>query len=425
MHDGALGQQRRRVVFVDVLLHPVVVVAHAVEREDVVAPHGLEAHAHAGRMQVRLEGDDLGVLLQHAVGMDLLTCLIRLHVEIDAVAEPERRALVERLIALREELEAELELRLGGPAVRMDVAGGEGERRTGGQQASGLVGEDVGVAAHLVDRPRGGGLIGPAHHFAFVVHVVEHVASADGARGATARDVVQLAHFHRRHVAVFGETGRDVTHIAPPVGPGGRHQHLLRAQHQIGRADGPDVGCGHGLGRRQVGHVAERSAGIGPRGNGGNLLFRERRIALEALDADLALDEPRRHDAGAGPHAGAPLDRARPGAHVLIGHERHRRHAFGGVAVLATALQDRRDVLGEGDGTGRGRRWLRLGRRARAKPAREGHRAGGPARETPTRQRIPIAHRPHPSPVAAKSMLNSQRRQPASGATQRRCCRAM
>ena len=135
--DRALGQQRRGVVLVDVLLDPVVVVADAAQLLDVHAPDRLEAHAHARRVQVRLEGDDLGVLLQRGVGVDLLVGGVRLDVEVVAVAEQRRRPLVERLIALGEEREAELQVRVGVVAVGVDVRGVEIQHRVGGQQASG------------------------------------------------------------------------------------------------------------------------------------------------------------------------------------------------------------------------------------------------------------------------------------------------
>ena len=52
---------RRCIVIVHILLHPIVVVAHTVQRLDIVPPDGFEAHAHAGGVQVGLEGDDLRV----------------------------------------------------------------------------------------------------------------------------------------------------------------------------------------------------------------------------------------------------------------------------------------------------------------------------------------------------------------------------
>ena len=155
VQDRALRQQRRGVVLVDVLLDPVVVVADAAELLDVHAPDRFEAHAHARRVQVRLEGDDLGVLLQRGVGVDLLVRGVRLDVEVVAVAEQRRRTLVERLVALGEEPEAELEVRVGVVAVGVDVRRVQIQHRVGGQQPAGRLGELVGVAADLVDRPAG------------------------------------------------------------------------------------------------------------------------------------------------------------------------------------------------------------------------------------------------------------------------------
>src|SRR5262245_48596519 len=65
-------------------LTQLVVVAHAVERVDVVPPDRFEAHADAGRVQVRLERDDLRVLLEHRVRVKLLLRLVRLDVDVDA-----------------------------------------------------------------------------------------------------------------------------------------------------------------------------------------------------------------------------------------------------------------------------------------------------------------------------------------------------
>ena len=64
---------------------------------------------------------------------------------------------------------------------------------------------------------------------------------------------------------------------------------------------------------------------------------------------------PRRHLAG---HH-LVLDRARPGPHVLVGDERHRRDLAGPMADDAVLVEDRRDVLRE-------RRRLRPRRRGRA-----------------------------------------------------------
>ena len=63
VEDRALRQQRRGVVRIAVAADPVVVVADAAQRLDVVAPDRFEAHARARRVQVRLERNDLRVLV--------------------------------------------------------------------------------------------------------------------------------------------------------------------------------------------------------------------------------------------------------------------------------------------------------------------------------------------------------------------------
>ena len=68
---------------------------------------------------------------------------------------------------------------------------------------------------------------------------------------------------------------------------------------------------------------------------------RQRRIG--EVFADAAIDVPRRHLA----RACLLLHRPRPRPDLPIGHQRHRRRRAGTVALLAGALQDRQDVLGE------------------------------------------------------------------------------
>ena len=63
VQDGSLGKQRCIIVFVDLLLHPVVVVSNTVERKLVVAPYGLDTHPNARCVKVWLKGDNLGVLV--------------------------------------------------------------------------------------------------------------------------------------------------------------------------------------------------------------------------------------------------------------------------------------------------------------------------------------------------------------------------
>ena len=67
------------------------------------------------------------------------------------------------------------------------------------------------------------------------------------------------------------------------------------------------------------------------------------RSSLNLLDADVPLDEPRRHVARRRP----AFDRARPRPRLLVGEQRHRRHRPWPMAALAGPLKDGRDVLGE------------------------------------------------------------------------------
>src|SRR5437867_8139990 len=47
MNNGAFRQERRRIVLIYILLYPVVVVADAIQRLDVVAPDRFQTHPHA------------------------------------------------------------------------------------------------------------------------------------------------------------------------------------------------------------------------------------------------------------------------------------------------------------------------------------------------------------------------------------------
>jgi hypothetical protein len=161
-------------------------------------------------------------------------------------------------------------------------------------------------------------------------------------------DVVHFLDLERGNVAVFGEPGGNAGNLSPPVRSVALHLELVGLDDDVRRADGPGVTVGVLLCRRHIGGVAARRAAVGPFRDRRNLVVAERRVVVKLLDADVLLDVPRRHDAGPRADAGALLDGARPGPDVLVGHERHRRNPIGPVAILAAALQDRRDVLREG-----------------------------------------------------------------------------
>ena len=384
------------VVVVVVAAHPVVVVAHAVEGFDGVAPRGLEAHARTGRVQVRLEREDLRVLGQHRIGVELLARVHALDVDVHAVAEADVRGAVVGLVALGHELEADFEVRLGVAAVRMQVDRVGHDRRPRLEQPRGLRVEEVGFAAHFMDRPGGGagghaeeggqaerlvgidGFLGRVEDAGVPDHVVEHVAAAHRFAARSGRiHVVHFAHFERGHVAVLGQSGRRRRNLAPPVGRIALHQDVGGLHHQVGLTNRPAGAVVPHARGRQVGRVAAGRTGIGPLGDQRDFFVAERRIVLEVLNPDFLLDVPRRHYARARADAGAGLDRARPRTGLFVGLQRHRRHAARAVAVLAAALQDRRDVLGEGHFAGRCRRLLGLGRNGRQQDHGGGQRGCG------------------------------------------------
>src|SRR6185295_9641018 len=77
------------------------------------------------------------------------------------------------------------------------------------------------------------------------------------------------------------------------------------------------------------------------------------------------VDVPRRHV----PAFDLGLDRAHPRPDFGVVGQRHRRHTLGAMADLALLLEDRRDVLGEGDRLGARLRLRRPGdQRNQARP---------------------------------------------------------
>ena len=315
-----------------------------------MAPDRLEAHAGARRVLVGLERDDAGVLVEHPVGVQLLRGLVRLDVDVDAVADEGPGVPDLRLIALRVQLERELQVRLRLPPVRVQVGRLELERRARLEQPARVVGEDVGVAPHLVDREPGGvGGVGPLGDHRSVGHVVEDVAPAHGVAGAVGRDVVELLHLDGGDVAVLGEPDGDGPEVGPLVGAGGGHGDQRRLDDQVGLADLPLVLVTEVDGRGHVRGVAERRAGVDPAADQLDLLLAQRDVVLVVLDADVALDEPRGHRAALVAQSGPGLDGPRVGAHLGVGEQRHRGHRRGPVALLAALLEDRRDVPRERD----------------------------------------------------------------------------
>jgi hypothetical protein len=156
--------------------------------------------------------------------------------------------------------------------------------------------------------------------------------------------------------SVFGDLlhRRRLADVAPPVRRHARHQKRRRRDDEIGLAHDPRRAVGKGDRRRQVGAIAFGGAVVGPLRDRRDLLVSEAEILLHGLDADVPLEQPRRHHAAHARHVGELrplLDGARPGAHFLVGHQRHRRDRVGSMTPHAGSLQNRRDVLAVGDRT--------------------------------------------------------------------------
>jgi hypothetical protein len=92
---------------------------------------------------------------------------------------------------------------------------------------------------------------------------------------------------------------------------------------------------------RHIGLVAFGRARVDPRDDGVDLRLTQACVVAKA--AMLWISAPGRHLA----RDHFRLDRLRPGAHVLIGQQRHRPDFPGAMTVRAFAVEDRRDVLGE------------------------------------------------------------------------------
>ena len=91
---------------------------------------------------------------QHRISVEPLIGFVGLDADIDAVAEADARVSVLGLIALREELEAVEQAGLGVAAVRVDVSwSAKTTLEPAFRNFAGVIRENIGVAAHFVDRP--------------------------------------------------------------------------------------------------------------------------------------------------------------------------------------------------------------------------------------------------------------------------------
>ena len=217
--------------------------------------------------------------------------------------------------------------------------------RAGADQPARIRGKHVGGLADrvLVEEEAG-----------WIVFVFDHV------RRRVVNDLVRAdvdgPRFDGRHVHVFLESWID-DDVDELVGTASLEHVRLRHPDHDGRLNVPRIEIAELARRRHVGGIALGCALVHPLHDRVDLLVRERWIVLVLLDADVLVDEPRRHLAG----RDLGLDRARPRTRVLVGEKRHRRHHARPMAGLTRSLQDRRDVFCERHLaiTGAGRRILR------------------------------------------------------------------
>ena len=280
-----------------------------------------------------LERGDVGVLVEAVVPVVAHVRGAGGNVEVLVVADVGRDELALGHDALRIELQADAGA-VGGLDPDRGVVHVELDLRPRLDEAAGAVGEDVAVLAEgvLVEERvvvvvRLG--VGVARH-----RVVDDREPLDGGLG-----------LDRPDPAVLGQA-RVGVEVTPPVwGLGGDHERLGNLDDPVGLADLPLGDVAELARRRQVLGVAAGRARVHPSRDGLDLLVAQRVIVLEPLHADVLVDVPRRH--GPGDHLLA--DRAGPRPRLLVGQQRHRRDGAGAVALLARALQNRRDVPGEGE----------------------------------------------------------------------------
>ncbi|MBI3263968.1 MAG: hypothetical protein HYZ58_12585 [Acidobacteria bacterium] len=196
-------------------------------------------------------------------------------------------------------------------------------------------------------------------------------------------------------VAIFGNAGIHQlgrVHVRPL---GGQLEPFLHLDDQVGLAVDPLSQRREVDRRRRVRGVAARRARVHPPRDRGDLVVAERWI-VEVL-ADAAVQMPRGHLA----FDDAVFDGTGPGTRFLVGEERHRRGAPGSVALHAGALEDRLNVLREGDGfevAGRRRGGAeRVGLRLRGRGRGGRHDRNGDERQHQDADELPgSGHDEHP-----------------------------
>ena len=100
-----------------------------------------------------LEGNNLGVLTQHRVGMQFLSSLTTRNADVDTVPQADEGILVGRFVVFFMEAKADLQMSGGITAIGVKMNGVRNDRCAGFQQAASTLIENVCVAANFMDRP--------------------------------------------------------------------------------------------------------------------------------------------------------------------------------------------------------------------------------------------------------------------------------
>jgi len=187
-------------------------------------------------------------------------------------------------------------------------------------------------------------LTGP-RHLRSPDHVVDYVPSSHGLPAAVLITfyIINFADLYGRGVPVLLQPEGDALDLTPPVGVVASHQDLLGAHDKVG-PDGPFATVVEFPDGGQVRRITFRRAIIRPSGDHRDLVVVEGGVLLVLLNADVLLDVPGRHRTGTITDRGALLDPPGEAPRLLVRDERHGSDAHRVVAILATPLQNRRDV---------------------------------------------------------------------------------
>ena len=180
-------------------------------------------------------------------------------------------------------------------------------------------------------------------------HVVPHITPTHCATRGPCRNIVDLSYLYRLHIAVFSQAGWHETDISPPIRANSWDHYLPRAEHQIRFSNRPGLALGKLALLRHVCRITFWSSIIGPRLDLREFFITERRVILELVDTNVFLDKERRHSSHPIPNSCAIFDSRGQAPDLFICGKRHRRPTANPMAVLATPLKDRCDILRKSD----------------------------------------------------------------------------